>query len=201
MRTCWWWRSGALNLQALPAGSLGTTTPSIRQALAYLRLGRLVESLAAVDIGLIDAPTGRTYSRLQLVASRAATALGAFDAAAPGVVALAQCNARGGASSGMARDRSRHAGSPAESPVRGCAPIVDATAPRPRGAIGFSSMTETAWWLMLSASQRWRGKPRGHARQTTRSAATALAHGSGRWSIRRGARRIRDVAEISGPLT
>jgi DNA-binding NarL/FixJ family response regulator len=126
--------------------------PSMRfcQALSYLRLGRLRESLEQIELARADLPTGRFLALLELVAALARTASGDFEAAAVHLEASRLPHDRVADDAELGRGwlaTARAELALAERRLEDVQRLVDASAPRVLGEGTYSEMTETIWWM------------------------------------------------------
>jgi DNA-binding CsgD family transcriptional regulator/tetratricopeptide (TPR) repeat protein len=160
--------------------------PELRYNLAhgYLLLGQLAQSLEQVDLAGMDLPTGRIRALLETVGALAATATGAYGAAAEHLEASRLPNATPEAELGrgfLATARAQLAF--AERRFDDVQRIVEATAPRVLASEGYTAMTDTIWsmaevGLAAVAEQVERARAAGDAAVGhTLAAVTVRIHG------------------------
>ena len=119
------------------------------QAWAHLQIGELDKCLETVQLALVDEPTGRSLALLELVAAQAATAAGAFGAAAAHLEAARLPGASEAQELGrgwLATARAELA--LAERPFDDVRRIVNATAHHLAGNRPYSGMSSSIWWLV-----------------------------------------------------
>jgi DNA-binding CsgD family transcriptional regulator len=124
--------------------------PELRYDLAhgFLLVGRLAHSLDQVELARVDVPTGRISNLLEIVGAMAATAMGAYEAAAEHVEASRVTSPTLEAELGrglLATARAKLA--LAERRFDNVKRIVEATAPRVLEPGVYMSMTDTVWLM------------------------------------------------------
>jgi DNA-binding NarL/FixJ family response regulator/tetratricopeptide (TPR) repeat protein len=124
--------------------------PQLRfyQAVAHFNIGQLAESLEAIQLALLDEPTGRARALLYVVAAQASTAVGAFGEAAAHLEMsrLPHDSEEGELGRGwLATAKAELA--LAEGRLDDVRRVVEATASRVLGDQVYSGMSDTIWWL------------------------------------------------------